>query len=414
MTNNDVNNQIKINGLFGLYRYIVVVFGVILLSTWTLKSASLENLTQYEFQQDLYKEITGIVKTEQGDPIPGVVVKLAGTNVETVTDAEGRYKFNVKKGEKIQFVFEGFKTVMFTVSQSNVLNIAMVEDDTDTTFSVIEDIYRTMVKDRMAHGNNVSSDIIVKRRQDSIFKEITGIVKTEEGDPIPGVVILKLGTNQGTETDIEGKYSLNANEGDKISFYIEGFKTTTVTVNQSGVLNITLVKDEDILSDMVVDKYRTLSKEDRIKYGITSREFESGYPSLWSREMLVFNANSQHLNIATESKAKTVTTTPKIGCGYSHRYSLKELLQGQMISLDFSKRYNPSERNPETILKDVENLTRNGNYTYIVDGVRVSEETFRSINQNDVESVDIYKHTDVYNARFGSKENQSRITLEAR
>jgi len=71
-------------------------------------------------------------------------------------------------------------------------------------------------------------------------------------------------------------------------------------------------------------------------------------------------------------------------------------------------------RHPETILKDVENLTRNGNYTYIVDGVRVSEETFRSLNQNDVESVDIYKHTDVYNARFGNKENQSRITLEAR
>ncbi|WLD23083.1 hypothetical protein NU10_10235 [Flavobacterium dauae] len=71
-------------------------------------------------------------------------------------------------------------------------------------------------------------------------------------------------------------------------------------------------------------------------------------------------------------------------------------------------------RRPETILKDVENLTRNGNYTYIVDGVRVSEETFRSLNQNDVESVDIYKYTDVYNARFGNKDNQSRISLNAR
>jgi len=58
-----------------------------------------------------------------------------------------------------------------------------------------------------------------------------------------------------------------------------------------------------------------------------------------------------------------------------------------------------------TILKDVEILTRNQEFTYIVDGVRVSEETFRSLNPNDIESIDIYKHTDVTNARFGNKDN---------
>lgn len=65
-----------------------------------------------------------------------------------------------------------------------------------------------------------------------------------------------------------------------------------------------------------------------------------------------------------------------------------------------------------TILKDVEILTRNQEFTYIVDGVRVSEETFRSLNPNDIESIDIYKHTDVTNARFGKNDNQSRIGLK--
>ena len=253
MTNNEVNNQIKINGLFGLCRYIAVVFGVVLLSTWTVKSASLENLSQYKLQQDA-------------------------------------------------------------------------------------------------------------------FKEITGIVKTQEGDPISGVVVLKLGTNQGTETDIEGKYSLNANEGDKISFYIEGFKTTTVTVYSGNILNVTMIEDDpEILSSI---------------------ESTNCYPTSVSRENIFTFPNRNNNLLLT--------------------------LQGQMNSMDFSRRYNPSQRNPETILKDVAKLTRNGNYTYVVDGVRVSEETFRSLNQNDVESVDIYKHTDVYNARFGNKENQSRITLEAK
>ena len=278
MINNEVNNQIKINGLFGLCRYIAVVFGVILLSTWTVKSASLENLSRYKFQQDA-------------------------------------------------------------------------------------------------------------------FKEITGVVKTEDEEPIPGVVILKVGTNQGTNTDFEGKYSLNVNEGDKIQFVYDGFKTTTVTVSKSNIFNVTMIEDVIDLSDIVVDKYKTVSKEQMPPHGT-----------------LAFNNKT----IEGEPRAKTVTTTPRIECSYPPRRSFIHLLQGQLISIDFSKRYNPAERNPETILKDVENLTRNGNYTYIVDGVHVSEETFRLLNQNDVESVDIYKRTDVYNARFGNKENQSRISLNAR
>lgn len=289
MTNNGVNNQIKINRQFGLCRYIVVVFGVILLSTWTVKSASIVNSTKQVLQQDF-------------------------------------------------------------------------------------------------------------------FKEITGVVKNQDGEPISGVIVLKVGTNQGTDTDIDGRYSLNANEGDKIQFVYEGFKTTTATVNQSNILNITMIEDSVDLSDIVVDKYRTVSKE------------EIGCGGC-------LNHNSKTIEqYVNEQKSTSVSTiTPEmLKCRFGVKdfiSTLKEvgfMAKGQMISLDFSKRYNPSQRNPETILKDVEALTRNGNYTYVVDGVRVSEETFRSLNQNDVESVDIYKHTDVYTARFGNKENQSRISLNAR
>ena len=275
MANNDVNNQKKLNNAFNVCRYIAVILGMILLSTWTVKSASLVNSTKQVLQQNLYKEITGIVKTEEGDPIPGVVVKLTGINI-------------------------------------------------------------------------------------------------------------------ATKTDVEGKYSLNVNEGDKIQFVYGGFKTTTVTVSKSNILNITMIEDVIDLSDIVVDKYRTVSREQMPPHGT-----------------LAFNNKT----IEGEPRAKTVKTTPKIGCGYSRRNSFAQILKPFIPTITYTPKIN---RNPETILKDVENLTRNGNYTYIVDGVRVSEETFRSLNQNDVESVDIYKHTDVYNARFGNKDNQSRISLNAR
>lgn len=96
-----------------------------------------------------------------------------------------------------------------------------------------------------------------------------------------------------------------------------------------------------------------------------------------------------------------------ISCGGRWAYPSLKISTGTGNHLE-------KNRQPETILKDVENLTRNGNYTYIVDGMRVSEETFRSLNQNDVESIDVYKHSDITQALYGNKDNQSRIALESR
>lgn len=275
MANNDVNNQKKLNNAFNVCRYIAVILGMILLSNWTVKSAPLVNSTKQVLQQDIFKEITGIVKNQDGEPILGVVVKLVGTNVETVTDAEGRYKFNVKKGDKIQFIYRGYKTSLEIVRKSNVLNIKMKQDDSDLPDVTISLICRS------ATGHTGVSEVSVRKY---------------EGVPI------------------------------------------TKSVSTS-----------------IVDKGRP-------------------------------NA------------------------------TLLQTLTSPFMPLFFNVDMRPSEayRNSESILKDVENLTRNGNYTYIVDGVRVSEETFRSLNQNDVESVDIYKHTDIYNARFGNKENQSRIALDSK
>src|SRR5690606_25587924 len=154
------------------------------------------------------------------------------------------------------------------------------------------------------------------------------------------------------------------------------------------ILNVTMIEEGNIdMTDVTVDEYRTISKETIGCVGLT------------------YNSKT----IEGEPRAESVF--PEL---MDKGRPFIQLFHSPIISLNITKYSDPSERQPETILKEVEDLTRNGNYTYIVDGVRVSEETFRSLNQNDVESVDIYKHTDVYNARFGNQENQSRIALESR
>ena len=60
------------------------------------------------FAQD--KRITGkVTAREDGLPLPGVSVKVSGTQVGTQTDANGNYSLNVPStGKNLEFYFIGF------------------------------------------------------------------------------------------------------------------------------------------------------------------------------------------------------------------------------------------------------------------------------------------------------------------
>ena len=245
--------------------------------------------------------------------------------------------------------------------------------------------------------------VLQQELQEQTFKEITGIVKTEYGDPIPGVDVKLKGTNIEAETNIEGWYNLKANEGDKIQFVFEGFKTTIVTVGKSNILNVTIIENYR-------SKLSSTTVTSTIKCG--------GFPHHRQQDFIQ-QLGQVPLNIATEQpKAESVfSIDPNLINRGRPNLQLTQLLQGQVILQNIRKvepDYKKPEinQNPETILKDVEALTRNDNYTYVVDGVRVSEETFRSLNQNDIESVDIYKHSDITRAMHGNKESQNRVEFK--
>ena len=65
-------------------------------------------------------------------------------------------------------------------------------------------------------------------------KTVTGAVTDEAGSPLPGVSVLIQGTKKGTSTDFDGKYSLQANQGDVLEFSYIGFATQTKKVMGGG------------------------------------------------------------------------------------------------------------------------------------------------------------------------------------
>ncbi|MDW5290004.1 SusC/RagA family TonB-linked outer membrane protein [Formosa sp. PL04] len=84
-------------------------------------------------------------------------------------------------------------------------------------------------------------------------KEIKGTVTSiADGMPIAGVNVVVLGTSNGTLTDFDGNYTLDANLGDILKFSYLGMTTTQITVANSSNYNIKLDEDSEQLNEVVI------------------------------------------------------------------------------------------------------------------------------------------------------------------
>lgn len=81
---------------------------------------------------------------------------------------------------------------------------------------------------------------------------ITGTVTDENSHPLPGVNVIIEGTKTATRTDFDGKYSIQAEKGDKLIFSYLGYKTTVVKVGDQKEINVSLVQDNAALEEIVV------------------------------------------------------------------------------------------------------------------------------------------------------------------
>lgn len=85
-----------------------------------------------------------------------------------------------------------------------------------------------------------------------------------DGAPLPGVNVLIKGTSEGTITDIDGNYSISANDNDVLVFSFVGFSNSEVPVSSISGSNYSIILKEDIqaLSEVVVIGYGTQEKRD--------------------------------------------------------------------------------------------------------------------------------------------------------
>lgn len=91
-------------------------------------------------------------------------------------------------------------------------------------------------------------------------KTLTGVV-SDDGLPLPGVSVTIKGSQEGTQTDLDGKYSLKVKQGDVLVFSFIGMKDVTYKVGAASIYNANLAADDTILDEVIVVGYGTSTKE---------------------------------------------------------------------------------------------------------------------------------------------------------
>ncbi|MFW6257199.1 MAG: SusC/RagA family TonB-linked outer membrane protein, partial [Prolixibacteraceae bacterium] len=92
---------------------------------------------------------------------------------------------------------------------------------------------------------------------------ITGrVTEAATGDPIPGVSIVVKGTATGTITDMDGTYSIVAENNDTLIFSFVGLETREIPVNNRTSINVELQESTEFVDEVVVVGYGQLSVKD--------------------------------------------------------------------------------------------------------------------------------------------------------
>ncbi len=92
-------------------------------------------------------------------------------------------------------------------------------------------------------------------------KMVKGQVVDKEGNPLPGVSVLKLGSTNGTITSIDGKYALtNVDQNDSIRFSYVGFNNSVIKIGSQAEINVILTETASALEEVQVVAFQTQKK----------------------------------------------------------------------------------------------------------------------------------------------------------
>jgi TonB-linked SusC/RagA family outer membrane protein len=222
---------------------------------------------------------------------------------------------------------------------------------------------------------------------------VSGKTNSDDGESLPGVNVLEKGTQNGAVSAADGTYTLRTSGDATLVFSFIGFASQEIAVGNRSTIDVTLVTDFQQLSEVVVIGYGTQKKSD-----LTGS---------------VGSVNAERL------EGRTMT-------------SVEEGLQGQAAGVQVVQGSGQPGGRSFIRIRGQNSIIGGNDPLYVIDGVPVQSgndgntSLLATINQNDIESIDILKDasaTAIYGARGSNgvvlittkrgRTNQAAINFES-
>jgi TonB-linked SusC/RagA family outer membrane protein len=189
---------------------------------------------------------------------------------------------------------------------------------------------------------------------------VTGRIVDEKGAGLPGVNVIVKGTSTGTQTDADGRYTIEAPDGATLVFSFIGYATQEVSVGGRATVDVALAPDAKSLSDVVVVGYLTQDRQ---------------------------NVTSAVSSLNTQEAAKAPVPT------------LAQAIQGRTPGVLVEGSSAPGSV-PNIVIRGIGSLNAGSVPLYVVDGLWT--DNIRDVSPTDIESVTVLKDassTAVYGSR---------------
>ncbi len=205
-----------------------------------------------------------------------------------------------------------------------------------------------------------NNSIVLSQAKSAAAVPVSGRVTQANGEGIPGVTVVVKGTNQGTNTDADGRFTINVPEGSTLVFSNVGYAKQEVAITgATSTLAVSLREDQQALTEVVV-----------VGYGTQERQNVTGAVASVSGRAIAAQPVTDGAQ-ALQGRAAGVTVTQNSGA--------------------------PGGSGGTTIR--VRGITSSGNNSplYVVDGFPLPASAngdgteINTINPNDIETIDVLK-----------------------
>jgi len=198
-------------------------------------------------------QVKGIVTDGDGNPMPGVNVRIEGTSVGTQTDFDGNYVLKASKGDVIIFTYIGMKTVNVTVGESASVNVVLEEETNSLNEVVVTALGIKRSTKRLGYAMNE-----VKGEEIAVTNTINPVLALQ--GKTAGVSI---GSSDGglfgnAKIQIRGISTMNSTNNQPI-FVIDGVILENSISNASADWSASADDYGNILKNLNPDDYKSVS-----------------------------------------------------------------------------------------------------------------------------------------------------------